>query len=170
MLHKTWFSFLYLFSNVELELIHFIQHNLQQQKPPEVLNLKIEILLGFQKAVNGEIIVVWLKPLEFVLISPCKTSLRPVLKTCLGKISWRYLEDVFSATTFRLPRRLQAVFKTSWGRLQKRKICYPKDVLKRSWRSTNVCWVRMPQELPNDLSRILKDQKSLGKSQHFMEF
>ena len=43
-------------------------------------------------------------------------SSRPVFKTCL--------QDVFSVTIFRLPRRLQDFFKTSWRRLQ--------NVLKRS--------------------------------------
>ena len=147
MLRKTWLSFLYLFSNVELELIHFIQHDLQQQKPPEVLNLKIEILLGFQKAVNGEIIVFWLKPLEFFLISPWKTSSRPVLKMCLGKMSWRYLEDVFSAATFRLPRMSS-----------KRKSCL-KDVLEinKCLLGTNASGVA--KRLKQDLRRSEKLRK-----------
>ena len=70
------------------------------------------------------------------------------------------LEDFFSVTIFRLPRRfprcLQDVFKMSSRRLQDvlkdekllrwrrvedvLKTCI-KDVLKTSWRPTNVCWV-----------------------------
>ena len=50
----------------------------------------------------------------------------------LQDMSSRSLEDKFSVTIFRLPRRLQDVFqdnfKTSW----KTKNCYAEDVLKTS--------------------------------------
>ena len=62
----------------------------------------------------------------------------------LQDMSSRRLQDVFSVTIFRLPRRLEDVLKTScvyvietsW----KTKNCYAEDVLKKSWRPTNVCW------------------------------
>ena len=49
----------------------------------------------------------------------------------LVKTYWRCLEDVFSATFFCLPRRLEDVLKTSWKRFGK---TYRKYVLKTSWR------------------------------------
>ena len=48
MLLKTWFLLLYLFSNVELDFICFIQLR--------NLKIKIEMLLEFQNAMNVEII------------------------------------------------------------------------------------------------------------------
>ena len=38
-----------------------------------------------------------------------KTPSRHALKTCSTNMSWKGLEDVFSVTIFRLPRRLQCV-------------------------------------------------------------
>ena len=78
----------------------------------------------------------------------------------LQDMSSKRLEDFFSVTIFHLPRRfprcLQDVFKMSSRRLQDvlkdekllrwrrvedvLKTCI-KDVLKISWRPTNVCWV-----------------------------
>ena len=56
-----------------------------------------------------------------------------VLKTCL--------EDVFSVTIFRLPRRLQDVFKTSSRRFQdvfaRRLQESSQDVFKTSWKTKN---------------------------------
>ena len=52
------------------------------------------------------------------------------------KTSWRRPDDVFSVIIFRLLIRLQDVFKTSWRRLERRKIV----TLKTCWRPTNVCW------------------------------
>ena len=64
----------------------------------------------------------------------------------------RRLQDVFSITIFRLPIRLEDVFKTSSRRIcktsWKTKNCYAEDMLKTSsrhgfktsWRPTNVCW------------------------------
>ena len=46
----------------------------------------------------------------------------------LQDMSSRRLEDVFSVTIFRLPRRLQDILKMSW----KTKNCYAEDVLKMS--------------------------------------
>ena len=46
------------------------------------------------------------------------------------KTSWRRLQNVFSVTIFRFPKRLEDVLKTSW----KTKNCYAEDVLKTSWR------------------------------------
>ena len=48
----------------------------------------------------------------------------------LQGMSWRRLQQVFSVTILRLPRRLEDVLKTSW----KTKNCYAEDVLKTSWR------------------------------------
>ena len=50
-----------------------------------------------------------------------KICLPDVFKTCLQDMSSIRLEEVFSVTIFRLPRRLE-------------------DVFKKSWWPTNVCW------------------------------
>ena len=50
--------------------------------------------------------------------------------TIFKNMSSRRLQNVFSVTIFRLPRRLEDVLKTSW----KTKNCYAEDVLKTSWR------------------------------------
>ena len=77
----------------------------------------------------------------------------------LQDMSSRRLQDVFSVTIFRLPRRLQDVFKTfcemssrrfqdvledekllRWRRVEDVfKTCL-EDVFKKSWRPTSVCW------------------------------
>ena len=51
MLIKTWFLLLYLFSIVELDFILFSWFHDTKQLP-EILNLKIEMLFGFQNAMN----------------------------------------------------------------------------------------------------------------------
>ena len=93
--------------------------------------------------------------------------LQKVLQTSSGhvfKLSSRHLEDVFSVTIFRFPRRrlarcLQDVFKTSLQdvlrRSWKAKNFYTEDVLKTSsrhvlktsWRPTNVCWVNFKAKI-----------------------
>ena len=72
-------------------------------------------------------------------------------------MSSRHLQDVFNVTIFRLPRRLEDVFKTylqdvfkTYRRLGRQKNCYAEDVFKTcledtfkmSWRPTNVYWVK----------------------------
>ena len=72
-------------------------------------------------------------------------------------MSSRHLQVVSSVTIFCLPRHLEVILKTSSRRLQdiftrqKKLLCWRRaenvfktcleDVLKTSWRPTNVCWV-----------------------------
>ena len=58
-----------------------------------------------------------------------KASLRHVFKKS-SRYIFKSLEDLFSVTIFRLPRRLEDVLKKSW----KTKNCYTEDVLKTTSR------------------------------------
>ena len=64
------------------------------------------------------------------------TRLQDMFSRYLQDMSSTRLQHVFSVTIFRLPRRVEDVFKTSW----KTSNCYAEDVLMTSSRPTNVCW------------------------------
>ena len=72
-----------------------------------------------------------------------KTSSRYVFKTSsrhVFKTSSRRLQDVFSVTIFRLPRRLENEKLFRWRHTgDVFKTCL-EDILKTSWRPTNICW------------------------------
>ena len=78
-----------------------------------------------------------------------KSSSGHIFKTCLQYMSLRCLEDVFSITIFRF---FQNIFKTFW----KTKYCYAVDMLKRSSRPTNVCWVHCTRFCTEYLSSLSK--------------
>ena len=72
-----------------------------------------------------------------------KTSSRHALKMPSRdafKTSSRRLQDVFSVTIFRLPRRLENEKLFRWRHTgDVFKTCL-EDILKTSWRPTNICW------------------------------
>ena len=52
MLLKTWFLLLYLFSNIELEVIYFIRLVSNTKQAPDILNFKMETLSEFHNSMN----------------------------------------------------------------------------------------------------------------------
>ena len=101
---------------------------------------------------------------RFSLPQLCRYKILPAnirLGEDVLKTSWRWLQHVFSVTSFCLLRRLQDIIarrlaSTSWRRLEDvlgrredvledekvlRWRCL-QDVLKTAWRTRNVCWVR----------------------------
>ena len=63
------------------------------------------------------------------------------------KTSWTRLEHVFSVTLFRLPRRLQDVFKMSWKRLANTSWKRLEEVLKTSSRCiSKTSWTRLGRQ------------------------
>ena len=92
------------------------------------------------------------------------------LSVLIGRIlpmSWRRLQQVFSVTFFRLPRRLEDVLKTSWRRLANTSWRHlPRrlqdvfktnlqDVFKKSWKTKN-CYAG---DALKTSSRRLEDQQ-----------
>ena len=88
----------------------------------------------------------------FVLVKTYWRRLEDIIARRLANTSWRRLEDVLKTTCKTSWRRFRKtyckyVFKTSSRRLQdllEDEKCYAEDVLKTSWKTRNVCWVRTP--------------------------